>query len=208
MESVGRCRDTRSSIAPLLFALAAFVPSAAAQRPVLSLTPWVLADLNGDRTEDLARTGSFRPEGSGFIQEISLSFSDWESRALSVRISGVAYSLVARDVDGDSDRDLIVEALSREPLAVLLNDGGGEFHEGRLEDFAHLFARREPNSWDAAGRRLSSPFARDASQNDASVTHVQAAFAILIAAGLIEDPASRGSTAILHNPPTRGPPAA
>jgi hypothetical protein len=203
---VGRFCHPRSILAPLLLALAAFVPSASAQRSVLSLNPWVTADFDGDRTADMARAGSFRHDGSAFIQEISLGFSTRESHAVSVRISGLAFKLVARDVDGDSDRDLIVEALSLEPLAVLLNDGGGQFHEAPLKDFKYLFAHHERSSWNTAGRLSLNTFARDASQNDASVAHITAAFAGLIPAGLVEDFGSRDSSANLHNPRTRGPP--
>ena len=204
---MGRRRYTSRIVAPLLLAVAAFVPSAAAQRSVLSLTPWIAADFDGDHTADLVRAGSFRPDGSGFIQEISLSFSAWESRAVSVRLPSLAYNLIARDVDGDSDRDLIVEALTREPLAVLLNDGDGQFHEAPLGDFSELFFHRESSSWEAAARRLPSTFARDVSRNDASIAHSPAIFASLIPAGLAENPGSRGSSAILLDPSTRAPPA-
>jgi hypothetical protein len=204
---VGRRRFTSGTVAPLLLAVAAFIPSAAAQRPVVSLTPWVAADFDGDAITDLVHAGSFRPEGSGFIQEISLRFSATESRALSVRVSAVAYKLIARDVDGDSDRDLIVEALTREPLAVLLNDGDGHFHEAPLGDFDDLFFHHERSSWDAAARRFLNTFARDVSRNDASVAHSPAIFATLIPAGLVESPDTRGSSAILFDPATRAPPA-
>jgi hypothetical protein len=205
---VGRCRYTRNIVAPLLFGLAAaLVPSASAQRSVLSLTPWVAADFDGDTITDLAHAGSFRPEGGGFIQEISLRFSATESRALSVRVSAVAFKLVARDVDGDSDRDLIVEALTREPLAILLNDGEGQFHEAPLGDFGDLFSHHERSSWDAAARRFPNTFARDVSRDDASIALSPATFTYLIPAGLVDSPSSRGSSAILFDPQTRAPPA-
>ncbi len=191
----------------LLLIAAALIPTAAAQRPPLSLTPFVAADFDGDRAADVVRAGSFRRDGAGFVQEIRLDSSALYTRAISVRIPSLAYHLVARDVDGDADRDLIVETLSREPLAVLLNDGGGRFHQVRPEDFGYLFSRRERCSWDAAPRRPLSQFAGNASQNDAAVAHRPAVFGALMPAGLAEDLGSRRSPAIVRNPPPRGPPA-
>jgi hypothetical protein len=204
---VGRGRFTSRIVAPLLLAVAAFIPSAAAQRSVVSLTPWVAADFDGDTITDLVHAGAFRPEGSGFIQEISLGFSATESRALSVRVSAVAYKLIARDVDGDSDRDLIIEALTREPLAILLNDGDGHFHEAPLGDFDDLFFHHERSSWGARERRFLNTFPREASRNDAFVAYSPATFESLIPAGLVESPDSQGSSAILFDPSTRAPPA-
>ena len=181
-------------------------PAVAAQPPA-SLTAWIAADFDGDRKPDLAHAGSFHSDGRGFVQEISLRFSAFESGTFSVRTPGVAYRLVARDVDGDSDRDLILETLFREPLAILLNDGEGHFHEGRLEDFASLFAHRERCSWETPGRRTADFLARDASQNYASVVRPSTASTELAAAGEVERRETGGSSAILHNPSTRRPPA-
>jgi len=62
-----------------------------------------------------------------------------------------------RDLDGDSDRDLIVESFDREPLAIVLNDGGGHFHQGNLDDYRALLRRPESRSIDAPAVPSDSP---------------------------------------------------
>ena len=99
------------------------------------LTGWTAADLDGDSHPDFARAGRFHAEGQYFVQQISICFSGAQPRTITVRTSSVAARIVVRDVDGDLDHDLILETLTREPIAVLLNDGDGRFHEGDLETY-------------------------------------------------------------------------
>lgn len=174
----------------------------------MSLTAWIAADFDGDRNPDLARTGAFQADGTGFLQEVRLRFSAAESGTILVRTAAVAWHLVARDVDGDSDRDLILETLFREPLAILLNDGGGHFHQGRVEDFDFLFSHQERCSWEAGCRLASEMSASDASQNDASPPNLKVACRELTPAGAVETYDSVVSSAMIHGPATRGPPIA
>ena len=176
-----RNRKRRSSfrriLAPLLWA--AFCPaflahSAAADtlsaellRARLSpLSGWLAADLDGDHQPDFARTGRFRRDGTDYVQEIRFGFSAFESGSIFVRTSGIATRLVARDVDGDADRDLILQTLSGEPLAVLLNDGGGNFHQGDLETFRSQLSR-EQRSVDSSRPATPNPDAGDFTYNPA-----------------------------------------
>ncbi len=126
---------------------------AAATQPSTALSPWLAADLDGDQRPDLARAGAFRRHGAGFEQEIQLGFSAAEPDTLLVLTPVVGYRLIARDVDGDSDSDLVLETLSREPVAVLVNDGGGRFHQADLDPYRHLFPRQERSSVDAPASR-------------------------------------------------------
>src|SRR5262245_30188612 len=120
-----------------------FARTATAAQPAASLTPWISADFDGDHQPDLASAGAFHSEGRGFAQEISLRFRTFQTGTFLVRTPAIAYGLVARDVDGDSDWDLVVEDLSHEPIAVLVNDGAGHFHQASLEQFHGLFHHRE-----------------------------------------------------------------
>ena len=186
--------------------LGALAPSAVAAQPIGSLAGWVSADLDGDHQPDTARPGAFHNEGRGFIQEIHLGFSQLPAGILAVRTTAVGARLVARDVDGDSDRDLILETFFREPLAVLLNDGEGGFHEADLADFRALL-RQEPRSLEESERPGSLVSAGNAAQNQAAVPHLTAAF--LQRTDRTPTPAnpSPGACASPHSPYTRGPPA-
>jgi hypothetical protein len=99
------------------------------------------ADLNGDRKVDVATAGQSRRDGSGYLLDISIRLSAAETRDITVRTSRAAGRMFARDVDGDLDHDLVVESIDCEPLAVVLNDGDGEFHQGSVEDYRMTLRR-------------------------------------------------------------------
>src|SRR3954468_2450191 len=100
-------------------------------------------DLDGDDRVDLATAGHVRRDGAGYLLDISIRLSAAETRAITVHTSRAAGRMFARDIDGDSDRDLIVESFDFEPLAIVLNDGGGEFHQGSLEQFHAILGRHD-----------------------------------------------------------------
>jgi hypothetical protein len=123
-----------------VFLLSLVAPAAAGNRRLLhassaSSTPWTAADLDGDRKLDLARPGAFRAEPGGFLQELHFRFASTQRSVITVHLSSVAHRVTFRDLDGDSDRDLVLEGMDSNPIAVLLNDGGGQFHLANLEDF-------------------------------------------------------------------------
>ena len=114
----------------------------------------VFTDLDGDRQTDVASTGASRHEGTGWVQDVTLRFSAAAATRVTVRTSFRADRLTVRDLDGDADRDLVVEGFNREPAAVLLNDGDGHFHQGDLDDFRFQLSHRSPRSlasgaWDS-----------------------------------------------------------
>jgi hypothetical protein len=89
---------------------------------------FAIGDFDGDRQPDLAtvETTHFNPLHSRYWISFRLS----EGRAERVGVTGPAGGLVllARDVNGDRAMDLIlVTAWRHEPVAVLLNDGRGNF---------------------------------------------------------------------------------
>src|SRR6476646_3053711 len=77
----------------------------------------VITDLDGDRQNDLASAGASHRDGGGWVQEIRLNSSSVEPDILTVRTRLAGERLIARDLDGDRDRDLILEAFNREPVA-------------------------------------------------------------------------------------------
>ena len=88
--------------------------------PFGSLT--TAADLDGDHRPDIATAGASRREGAGYALDITLRLSSVEVGVITVRTPGIAGRITARDLDGDSDRDLILESFDRVPLAVVLNE--------------------------------------------------------------------------------------
>src|SRR4051812_29336792 len=117
-----RLRDLRTL---LLLAVALCAPTQAA-------TFGAATDLDGDHRIDLATAGRVRRDASGFLLDISIRLSAAETRAITVHTSRAAGRIFARDIDGDSDRDLVIESLDFETLAIVVNDGEGRFHQGSL----------------------------------------------------------------------------
>lgn len=116
----------------------------------------VITDLDGDRQTDFATAGASRRDGPDYVQEISFRFSAFERDTITVRTRVAGVRLIARDLDGDADRDLVLEALNREPIAVLLNDGDGHFHEADLADYFFQLSHRSPRSFASLAPELSA----------------------------------------------------
>ena len=130
------------------------LPSAA--DPV-SVSGWVLADLNGDQNVDLATARSERRDAGGYAQEVRVKLGGFRQTSFRFRSPGAKIELNSRDLDGDQDSDLVVlEPLSGEPIGVWINDGTGSFHEGRLSDFEAQLGGQASTS------RLHAPYHRNA----------------------------------------------
>jgi hypothetical protein len=150
-------RRAGTCIGLLLAALVAAAPCYAAPKVAPSLlhtqtarmSGWLSADLDGDRKVDLAKAGASRRDGHGYLQEVTLRLSAFEDSTITVRTLSTAVRLTFRDLDGDADRDLVLETFDREPVAVLLNDGDGHFHQGDLEDFRFQLSHRSSRSLEA-----------------------------------------------------------
>jgi hypothetical protein len=198
----------------LFAALAASLPACAARTDVSPLlrthagrfTGWVSTDLDGDRRPDLASAAASRRDGHSYLQDITLRLSGFEDSIITVRTSRAAVRLTVRDLDGDANRDLILETFNREPVAVLLNDGEGRFHQGNLEDFRFQLSHRSSRWFESVN---PEPLQIDPSEcpNDDSVTAPFFVFwpdlagASLIAAGETNLPVSRRLGASTRGPP-------
>lgn len=117
----------------------AAVRLAAANAPVLpgpfetfGGTRWTVADFDGDGRPDVLTA---RPDlaGSHFRHQIEIQLSSGTRRVVTFAVDGVqpgfaGIQVVARDVDGDHDVDLVFStAVSHQPIGVWINDGAGGF---------------------------------------------------------------------------------
>jgi hypothetical protein len=134
------------------FVVSALVPMAQAGNTTLPKTQagrhnsWVIIDLDGDRQSDFASAGSSRRDGCDYVQEINLGLSSFARDTVTVRTHMAGERLTARDLDGDADRDLVLESFG-EPIAVLLNDGNGHFHQADLADYFFQLSHRTPRGF-------------------------------------------------------------
>lgn len=199
-----------------LFALLAvpilFSAAEAATRDALPRTPaghpsrWVITDLDGDRRTDFASAGLSRHDGHDYVQEIHLRFSSFDGDTVTVRTRVAGERLIARDLDGDRDRDLVLEGFNREPVAVLLNDGGGHFHQADLADFFFQLSHRSPRSFASSERDSSTPESGECPNDDlmavrTTVSRPDLAGTGLVAARFVSHVAAPHSGALSRGPP-------
>jgi hypothetical protein len=96
------------------------------------VTPWVVADLDGDHRPDLANSNPTGVNVQGFQYRVEFQLSSGlASEAFTVSTSNhLGLNIVPRDVDGDHDLDLVITSGAlREPVGIWLNDGKGGFSQ-------------------------------------------------------------------------------
>jgi hypothetical protein len=127
-------------------------PQGAPASSAVATSPFAIADFDGDSQPDLATVQAGGSETRYWIR-FQLSTG---SRA-AVGISGPAGGLeiASRDVNGDKILDLVVTtAWLRQPVAVLLNDGHGNFTLSSPARFSSAIWGTE-NSWDLGSAPLN-----------------------------------------------------
>ncbi len=95
-------------------------------------TRWTIADFDGDGRPDVLTA---RPDlaGNRFHHNIEIQLSSGRRGVVTFAVEGLQSELagiqvIARDVDGDRDVDLVFStAVSHHPIGVWINDGGGRF---------------------------------------------------------------------------------
>jgi hypothetical protein len=121
-----------------------------------TVSGWVLADLDGNQSLDLATASPGEHDANGYSQEVRITLGKFRQTSFHFQSRGAIVELSTRDVDGDHDGDLVVfEPLSSQPIAVWLNDGAGSFHEGRLADFRKLWSDQPGSAWRVNFQRLA-----------------------------------------------------
>ena len=131
---------TRLAHGALMLCVALFVwhPAEAARHGSVPSANWsaaaargasfAIADFDGDALPDFARVQSGATMALRTNYSIQFDFSLGNTRSFAVLAPAGGLQLALRDVNGDSFLDLIVSTeLANEPVAVLLNDGRGNF---------------------------------------------------------------------------------
>jgi hypothetical protein len=137
----------------LLLALPA-VAAAASQ------TTWAVADFDGDRKPDLVSVTE--PSASDPV----IHFGSLESGAFTAASGLPTHRLRARDLDGDSDRDIVLETLASVPVAVWINDGSGHFKRGNLDEFRSQLSNGDSRFFDLTARPAPSELIDDCPRTD------------------------------------------
>ena len=110
-----------------------------------------MADVNGDRKADLVTVVATSPFGQARRHQLQIQLDAQHAPALAVS-RFAADRLNVRDLDGDSDRDIVLETAFGEPLAIWLNDGDGNFHEGEVDSFRFQFSHDDRRSLESPER--------------------------------------------------------
>jgi hypothetical protein len=146
----------------LLLICAAFVPRLATASdfrtvPTVSPAPgssFAIADLDGDHRPDLATVQpGHGSRGSAYLVGLHLS----ETGRHYIRVTGPAGGLrvEARDVNGDNSIDLVfASAWLDRPVAILLNDGHGNFSQVDPSAFPQAFTDSNAK-WNSSSVRYS-----------------------------------------------------
>src|SRR5271155_1857118 len=98
---------------------------------------FAIADFDGDALPDFATVQPGPMMASRTSYWIQFNFSLGTQRSFEVSAPPGGLQIASRDVNGDSFLDLIISTrIANEPVAVLLNDGRGNFHLAKREAFA------------------------------------------------------------------------
>lgn len=145
MNARSHCR--RLLIAVAVLCLAPFLRAQDGLKGALSQTTFGVpsghtlapADLDGDNQADGAILLNSTWTGTHNNVKIQLHFTARPNTEISFESTVQALTIRAWDIDHDGDNDLVVEeALTHKPVRVWINEGNGDFHEGRIEDYPSL----------------------------------------------------------------------
>ena len=108
-----------------------------------------IADFDGDSQPDLASIHEGRSESTRADYWVQLQLTGAGRQIFQINAPIGGLQIVSRDVNGDHALDLVLTtAWSREPVAVLLNDGHGIFSRVDARAFPEALTESETN-WDS-----------------------------------------------------------
>lgn len=134
-------------------------PSLAARSEWIRVSPgltgganFAIADFDGDRLPDMATVDTGPSEAAETRYWIQFAFGRGTREGVAVFGPTGGLQIASQDVNGDSFQDLIVSTeLANEPVAVLLNDGAGNFRLADVSKFARTIWE-SPVEWRSESR--------------------------------------------------------
>lgn len=158
----------------VLFGLAGLSTAKAADiqnGPVTSIGPgpqFAIDDFDGDLHPDIASIQSGRSDSSRTNYWIQLQLSEAGRQSIQLVAPAGGLIIEARDVNGDHAIDLVLStAWLRQPVAIFLNDGHGNFSRAEPTAFPGAFSESKTN-W-VSGSSLTTDAVGMASQSGAGV---------------------------------------
>jgi hypothetical protein len=143
-------------VVSLAFALLCFVGSAASAHAAFTgpqswppsvpqvTSQFAIADFDGDRRPDLATVQVGKAGSSDTHYWIAFQLSGGSRQTLGITAPNGGLQITSRDVNGDDFLDVIVTtAWTNQPVAVLLNDGRGNFRVSSPSAFPGAFTTSE-----------------------------------------------------------------
>jgi hypothetical protein len=119
----------------------------AAAFPGQELTHFAIADFDGDNRPDLASVHVGQSNSTSTRYWIAFHLSGGSGQTVGITAPTGGLQITSRDVNGDSFPDVIVTtAWTNKPVAILLNDGFGNFTASDPAKFQSAFAASEM-SW-------------------------------------------------------------
>lgn len=122
-------------------------------------TQFAIADFDGDTRPDLAtvHVSGRISDGTRYLIAFELSSGSRQTLRITAPAGGVQIS--SRDVNGDTFTDVVVTtAWTNLPVAVLLNDGKGNFTPASPSNFPDAF-RAADSSWAVTSPEIKDAFA-------------------------------------------------
>ena len=114
--------------------------AAAAASPAHAAMHFAIADFDGDSRPDFASVDAGQISSRLTKYWIAFRLSGGPSRSVAITAPTGGLQISSRDVNGDSFPDVIVtSAWSNTPVAVLLNDGVGNFTSSSPSEFLSAF---------------------------------------------------------------------
>jgi hypothetical protein len=115
--------------------------------PAVGLT---VADFTGDTHLDLATVDLDRIDSANAHYSIDIHLSEGRSQVLALTAPYGGIAVVAKDMTGDGNLDLVVRAArTRDFVAVYLNDGNGHFDRANRDLFSGLIGDQACSSLSA-----------------------------------------------------------